>query len=149
MLLNTMLGGVEGGMRRTGLALFLVGVWLATAYLSAALGYLLGGPQYDAMYSPSEAAVIVTVLRNLREHNAEPGTLRLLESSLDSEIVKHATFSPALARFLDVFSLIGDSNDEASRGLMAHVAAYRSEFPTQAPAPVGPVIEAHLALYRH
>lgn len=100
----------------------------AVAYGAMVFGYLLGGSNYFAQFAPTDAVLTVAVLERVRKGEIDTA-ISLLESELDTHIVKHSTFQPGIARWLDVLAS-ADSN--ATTKLMARVARYRSEHPSLA-----------------
>ncbi len=140
-------------VRRAGIILICLAVLIVISYVSAAVGYLLGGPQYSARFTPAEAAYTVATLQALRKGDSE-AAISLLETRLDGQIVEHSTFSPRLEAWLDIFPLVlavydlhPDSNIGAQ--LMARVAAYRSQHLSEAPTQaVRSRINAHLAVFQ-
>lgn len=116
------------------LGLVAIGV---VSYVTGALGYLMGGPQYTARFAPTDALYTVAVLKKLREGKTDQA-IDLLEVQLDSRIVDHSTFNPNIAKWLDVISPIGNTNSDR---LMTEVAKYREEYPTRA---VDPEVREHI-----
>ena len=113
------------------------------AYVSALIGYQIGGPQFAARFAPAEAAYTVIVLRALRKNEVESAQ-SLLETHLDSLIVEHSTFNPRIASWFDLVSHDTAASDE----LMARVATYRADHASSAPAPVRATIASHLASFQ-
>ena len=139
-------------MKRTGIILACIAVLVVIAYVSAAAGYLLGGPQYAARFMPADAAYNVVVLQALRRGDSE-SAISLLETQLDTQIVEHSTFNSRLASWLDPFPMVLGLYDlephpEAAAKLMSRVAAYRLQHPSSAPEEISSAINAHLAEFQ-
>ena len=133
-------------MKKTLLTVFILAAIAGISYVSAALGYLMGGPQYAARFASTDAFYTVTVLQKLREGNSE-AAIELLESQLDNIIVEHSTFDPNVADWLDLLSPIPDANS-ASDKLMTIVAKYRVNHPSsEMDSEVGKHIDNHLDTY--
>ena len=105
------------------------------------------GYAYGLSDTGARAAVMTTTLRALRRGEVKEGIARL-ESDLDVLIMEHWTSNRSDPPLLSwPFRPIG--NDSADRKLLAQVARYRMEYPTQeANAKVRDIITSHLKGYQ-
>ncbi|MCG8591644.1 MAG: hypothetical protein MJE66_20290 [Proteobacteria bacterium] len=139
-------------MSRVGIAIACIAVLAGCSYVSASLGYLLGGPQYSSRFVPADAVHTVAVLRALRRGDSELA-VSLLETHLDTQIIVHSMFSPRLAWWLDpVSSLLSghdlDPHAETAAVLMRKVAAYRAQHPSAAAGEIHDLVHGHLAAFQ-
>lgn len=95
---------------------------LAGMLLVFSLGYFKGAEDWDVYNATYEAVATVTQLRELREGRYHEA-IRLLETDLNAQIAKRATYEQGL-RFTRYFSSPSDEEK-----LLRLVAKYRQEFP--------------------
>jgi hypothetical protein len=129
------------GIKKGLVVLGAVTLALASGFAGGAYGFIQGYV-YGLGDTSVRAWTLTRTLRTLRSGDVTEGISRL-ESDLDTLVMEHWVTNRTAPHVLSWFVRAG-SSDANDRKLFAHVARYRSEYPSSAPEEVRDIIRSHL-----